>query len=253
MEQTNSIPEALNHGTSEQSPAEVTPAEQPTTEQPPAEQPLAEEAKKKRKRKGSGGIGPKRKQGAKDKNNIPKPKTALETRPERKKKEITKKKVEDDFVAIPWQGCRERLVQAEISRRLCIAYIYEHKLQAPEPSEWDGIGGTISTIKKTLGIPRGSNIKAIVMAAYKSIQDDTVYTGEAKHGEGSSVVLETEGPEAQIVARAMEDGMSITKSHELLNELLREQGKDIVSRDAVYSLRLRLKLKPAPDGTPVQK
>jgi hypothetical protein len=128
--------------------------------------------------------------------------------------------------------------------RLAIAYHYLKVLGAPPPEEWDGRDGTVTILKNCLKIPNNSRsrIRVIISQVYHCHCIGTQYTGERiTVGElGRKVIIKKTSVEAQIIADAVEDGMSMAMAHALVNKHCFEAGQEPFSLSAVRTLILSL-------------
>jgi hypothetical protein len=128
--------------------------------------------------------------------------------------------------------------------RLAIAYHYLKVLGAPPPEEWDGRDGTVTILKNCLKIPNNSRsrIRVIISQVYHCHCIGTQYTGERiTVGElGRKVIIKKTSVEAQIIADAVEDGMSMAMAHALVNKHCFEAGHEPFSLSAVLTLILLL-------------
>jgi hypothetical protein len=152
------------------------------------------------------------------------------------------KRINDELDGQLWM-LPERTKPNEQLRRAAVIYHYAHVFNSPVQSECGGTDGTTSKIKDVLKIPVGTKIRPILLEALKSKMDGISYQGDRKNGGGRKVVLETNSVEANIVANAIEGGMSFSMAQMPLNGHLREEGKVTVSRDAAIQVHKRLKPK----------
>jgi hypothetical protein len=128
--------------------------------------------------------------------------------------------------------------------RLAIAYYYIQVLDAPPPEEWDGHDGTVSQIQKDLKFENyfRTRIRFILSQVYHCHCIGTQYTGERNvTGDlGRKVIIKKTSVEAQIIADAVEDGMSMAMAHVLVNKHCFEAGLEPFSLSAVRTLILSL-------------
>jgi hypothetical protein len=137
--------------------------------------------------------------------------------------------------------------------RLAIAYHYIKVLGAPSPEDWDGRDGTVRLIRTVLKIPSNSSgrVREILTQVHDCHCLGTQYTGERRsEGElGRKVLIKKTSVEAQIIADAVEDGMSMAMAHALVNKHCYEGGLEPYSLSAVRTLILSLE----PVVTPLVK
>ena len=139
------------------------------------------------------------------------------------------------------------------AKRLAIAHYYIQVLDAPSPEEWDGLDGTVIRIQKCLNfdVEYRRRIRVIISQVYHCHCIGTQYTGERNvTGDlGRKVIIKKTSVEAQIIADAVEDGMSMAMAHALVNKHCFENGQEPFSLSAVRTLILSLD----PVVTPLEK
>jgi hypothetical protein len=137
--------------------------------------------------------------------------------------------------------------------RLAIAYFYINILGAPPPEEWDGRDGTVVILRQSLKIPKNSSgrVREIISQVHHCHCVGVRYTGERNSdgGLGRKVIIKKTSVEAQIIADAVEDGMSMAMAHALVNKHCAEAEQEPFSLSAVRTLILSLE----PVVSPLEK
>jgi predicted flap endonuclease-1-like 5' DNA nuclease len=137
--------------------------------------------------------------------------------------------------------------------RLAIAYCYFNVFGAPPPEQWDGRDGTTVQIRDFLKIPKnsGGRVRQILSQVHHCHCVGTRYTGvrNSDGGLGRKVIIKKTSVEAQIIADAVEDGMSMAMAHIIVNKHCYEADREPFSLSAVRTLILSL----APVVTPLIK
>ena len=106
-----------------------------------------------------------------------------------------------------------------LARRWSIYFLYEHVLGSPPEDKWAGRSGTITSIRRILGIPLGSNgcvrkVLSDVCAADTAVVEYDP-TADMAHGGVPKIVEGTE--QARIVSDAMASGVGIGQAAVLVN------------------------------------
>jgi hypothetical protein len=105
------------------------------------------------------------------------------------------------------------VIDVKTSLRISIAFLFVQQYGAEKTEEaWIGQGGIIPSIRSSLGIPIGTNIKPILQDILECRRLGVTYTGNRRLS-GKTLdrtpFLTTDYIEAQIVADCIEDGQSI--------------------------------------------
>ena len=127
--------------------------------------------------------------------------------------------------------------------RLAIAYYYINVLDVPPVSEWGGHDGTISIIRMNLKVQNSrSRVGEILAQVHACHWSGTQYTGDRKTvGDLSrKVKIKKDSVEAQIIADGVEDGMSMSMAHALVNWHCAKSNQEPFSLSAVRTLILSL-------------
>jgi hypothetical protein len=129
------------------------------------------------------------------------------------------------------------------SRNVAIAHVFVECLDYPPAEEWDGQEGTVAIICEKLDIRGGSKhevkkvLKNVVAAHNKGI----TFTGEFDTSKmGRPVVIETDTASAQIIADALESGLSFVQARDLVNLHLEEEKEPLVTVSAIRGCYQRL-------------
>lgn len=100
------------------------------------------------------------------------------------------------------------------SIRVAISVYYIQKLLAPPKWEWGGRGGTISQIVEGLGLSRNSRrmVGRVLERVNLCLEMGEPYDGSCDYDTnrmGRPIIIKPEDEETQIIADAIESGMSI--------------------------------------------
>jgi hypothetical protein len=139
------------------------------------------------------------------------------------------------------------------NRRITIGYIYRYTLDAPDPSMWDGEGGTVVDICTRMGLGKHQrkSVKECLTKVVSYIDMGIEYDGSrSEMGESSRILLIPAGSvEMQIIADSMEKGFGIRRTKELVNEHREENGVDKVGLSTVFEAYKKLKPVTTTGGT----
>eukprot|EP01046_Picozoa_sp_COSAG06_P044010 COSAG06_NODE_5860_length_3241_cov_9.433164_2_plen_781_part_01 len=133
----------------------------------------------------------------------------------------------------------------EKARRLQIAIYFLEECDAPAREEWKVRKGTVYDIYSNIrGL--GQNDRGTILMVLNDLltcaEAGVEYTGERKITiTGRPPLLELGSEDARIVARAMEKGLGLRKTHFLLSQSRHSRKLEWVGLSAVYGLHLRLK------------
>ena len=139
---------------------------------------------------------------------------------------------------------KEDVINERKARRMAIAYIFIHVLGAPAEAEWDGTNGAIPKIRKALDIPEKSPIKSILYDILEHKRMGLEYKGDRIITDsplGRTPILTLDSPEAQIVADAIEDGLSIVQTTMMCNEHRRQEQLIALTKAPIEGLIKKMK------------
>lgn len=137
-------------------------------------------------------------------------------------------------------------VITDAMRRHAIAFHYLRVLNAPEPDEWKGKGGTISTVLKALKLHNNSyrTVERVLKKVWDALCVGMPYNDERSNKGGRTCTIKNGSFEQQMIADCIERGLGMTETTYLVNSHLKEDGVLIpLSRSAVYSAHLAMKPK----------
>ena len=150
------------------------------------------------------------------------------------------------------QARKQQNAWEQRAKRLAIYHYYSNTLKSPPPDQWEGKHGTITMIRNALKLPStarntiGKVLKHIVQCRQEGVE----YTGEripqTEHNKkvGRPIAIPTDSEDAQIIAQAYQDGISVKKTQLLINQRRKERDRDNdkeVTEGAVYTCLQRLK------------
>ena len=136
------------------------------------------------------------------------------------------------------------LFSSGIALKTTIAYYYRFVMMAPPLSDWKGINGTIAKIRKALHLlssSRNTISRIIINININSIaknEEDIPYTGPryTKPDVGRKVVIKPNTIEETIVANCVKDGIGYCTITLLVNQHHKEEGQEIIERNAIMSI-----------------
>ena len=136
---------------------------------------------------------------------------------------------------------------------LAIAYLFIHVFKAPELKEWKGRGATQSQIRQRLDIPSNTSIIPVPDHVWACHQAGIVYDGRTEREKsGPQPKVSLDSVEAEIVASAIEDGMSIRNTLNYINTWLHTNKQSLWTYWNVQSLVKRLQPTVTAVGTQKQ-
>ena len=142
----------------------------------------------------------------------------------------------------------------EQGRRCMIAGYFALVLGMPAPSPgtgWGGRDGAVGTLIRELGLNPNSHgmVKSVLDDVMWCYLNSVAYDGSRAPRETFAVMVNRGSEEEQIIADAFEDGFSLGMAVENVNHYRRREGKEELTRSAVYGAYLRLN----PTITPLKK
>ena len=126
------------------------------------------------------------------------------------------------------------------ARKYAIQYLYVEQFGAAKEDEWDDFHPTSSLptlIMRLLNIPEGSRASVVVAMRdiYAAHESGDLYDPSAKikAGRGRKALIEDETPQAEVVYRSMESGLSLGNTVILVNQWRRARSLDPLSYGAL--------------------
>jgi hypothetical protein len=143
------------------------------------------------------------------------------------------------------------------SQRIAILVYFVQSLGSPEESDggWEGKDGAIAQIRKTLSIPRGTDIRSILRTIKQHEMQGTAYTGDRVGDSGGRPPhITLDSIYAQIIADCLEDGMSLRMTTNMVNEFCRVQNYPSFTMGPIQTVFRQLKpkvcrIKKRPQGS----
>ena len=116
-----------------------------------------------------------------------------------------------------------------------IANFYELVLDSPEPEEWGGRHGTISTIVNSLRLTKNHRpkVKRVIKTAYEQMMNGQYYDGKHRHNGGKPAEIQRGSEEETMIADCKESGMSHLDTTVFLNEHRVEKNMPLIGVNAV--------------------
>ena len=126
-----------------------------------------------------------------------------------------------------------------------IYYFYVEHLDAPNEEHWNGRDGTVSLIRKLLGLPPHTRkkIRRTLESIIRCIRSGKQFEGKYEKNAGRHVLIEPGSFEEELIANWMQSHAGFRMTTLLVNEHRREEGKEEVSTSAVMSAFYRLEPK----------
>ena len=111
------------------------------------------------------------------------------------------------------------------ARKYSIEYFYRHHYGAPPQDAWDEYDGAMrlpTIIMKHLAMPHGSypSVVKAMLDIYAAVEAEEMYdpSGRIKKGRGAKAKIDDLTPQAEVVYRAMESGMSLGNTLVIVNQ-----------------------------------
>jgi hypothetical protein len=129
------------------------------------------------------------------------------------------------------------------ARNLAIAYLFLEVHGAPEPTEWKGHGNVQTQIRKSLNISRNKSIIPVLELIWACYLCGRVYDGSPRqrsYKTNGAPKVDLDSVEAEMVASAIEDGMSFRGALSYINTWLQTKRKGLWTYWNITSLVQRL-------------
>jgi hypothetical protein len=129
------------------------------------------------------------------------------------------------------------------ARNLAIAYLFLEVHRAPEPTEWKGHGNVQTQIRKSLNIRPNKSIIPVLELIWACYLCGRVYDGSPRqrsYQTDRAPKVNLDSLEAEMVASAIEDGMSFRTALSYINTWLQSKGKGLWTYWNITSLVQRL-------------
>ena len=137
--------------------------------------------------------------------------------------------------------------RSRVYYRMAIYYYYVEVLDAPHLTHWRGNGGTITIIRKALGMMPYQRrvIKRTLLEIMRCAVEGIIFDGriESKNKTGRKIIILPGSAEELLIANWMENHCGFRMTTYMVNEHRRQEGKDRVSVYCVMAAFYRLKPK----------
>lgn len=129
------------------------------------------------------------------------------------------------------------------SMRKAVAFIFVTKYKGVRDEKcWKGKKGIIPKIRADLGLNPKTKLIKILRGVVNAYENDEIYNGDHnRHNCGRNTEISPKSEEAQLICDITETGGSQTMAWRAANRLLKERGKESVTKSAVIGLMKKLR------------